>query len=131
MRQFKMPLDRPTKGCYRGLMQLHSTKLIQFLAKKHRRSQAHYRAALTEILDGITERLVRGHSLTLIGFGTFYTRVKAAGKVKDIRTGKLISYGARRQPAFHAGDLLKAATKRSAISSAKPSKAISSRKPGK
>lgn len=112
-------------------MKLYSTELVRSLARKHRRSQTHYRTALTEILDGITEQLARGHRVTLIGFGTFYTREKAGGKVKDVRTGKLLSYSARRQPAFHAGDLLKSATKRIAKSSAKPSKAKSSRKSSK
>ena len=48
-----------------------TTDLIRYLARTHGRSQAHYRHALAELLEGITEQLAYGHRVKLIGFGSF------------------------------------------------------------
>ncbi len=97
-------------------MHLYSTDLMRQLATKHRRSQAHYRAALTEITAAITEQLARGHHLTLVGFGTFYTRMQPAGTVSHIRTRKPITVPAHRVAAFRAGEGLKSAARKKVAS---------------
>jgi len=88
-------------------MKLYTTDLVRGLAKRHRRSQAHYRTALTEILEGITSQLERGHSVQLTGWGTFYTRLQPATHIKHIRTGKPITVPAHQVAAFRSGTTLK------------------------
>jgi len=90
-------------------MILGAPDLIRILAKKHRRSQAHFHGAVTELLEEISLQLSRGHTLRLIGFGAFYTRQKPASTLKDIRSGKRITIPAHRVAAFRAGATLKKA----------------------
>jgi nucleoid DNA-binding protein len=91
---------------------MHKEELIKYLAKKNRRSQHHYRTALTEILDGMKEKLVDGKEVRLFGFGTFYTKMQQAGKGRNFKTGKPMEYKPVRRVGFHAGDLLRKAVRR-------------------
>ena len=55
---------------------MHKEDLIKHLSKKYRRPQKHYQEALTEILEGITDQLKQGKPVHLLGFGSFYTRMR-------------------------------------------------------
>jgi DNA-binding protein HU-beta len=94
-------------------MKRYTTDLIRHLAKANRRPQAHYRSALSEILDGITQHLDVGHTLTLTGFGTFYTRIRPAGVLTNLATKKRMTVAPRRVAAFRVGELLKTMVARS------------------
>src|SRR5437868_3306486 len=59
---------------------MHKEELIKHLAKKNRRPQEHYRAALNEILASIQDQLAQGKEIVLTGFGSFYTRTHKGGK---------------------------------------------------
>src|SRR5436305_852083 len=91
---------------------MHKTDLIKHLAKKNRRPQEHYQVALAEILEGIQEQLAQGKEVALTGFGTFYTRMKKAGKGINFQTKKPMEYKAIRQATFRPGILLKQAVRR-------------------
>ncbi len=91
---------------------MNKEQLIKHLAKKNRRPLHHYREALTEIFDGIQEKLADGKDIKLLGFGRFYTRVHKAGKGRNFKTGKQIEYKPVRVVVFHAGELLKKVVKR-------------------
>ena len=91
---------------------MHKEQLITHLAKKNRRPKEYYRTALKETLAGIQEQLAQGKEVTFMGFGTFYTRMKKAGKARDFKTGKPIDYKPVRQAAFRAGHLLKQAVRK-------------------
>jgi nucleoid DNA-binding protein len=54
---------------------MNKEEFIKHLAKKHRRSQTHYRIALPEILEGLKEQLTDGKEIHLLGFGRFYQGV--------------------------------------------------------
>ena len=86
---------------------LYKTDLIRELARRHHRSQAHYHTALREVLSGITTALQHGQRVQLTGFGTFYSRLQPAAKIRDIRTRKTITLPVRYVVAFHVGELLK------------------------
>lgn len=58
---------------------MHKEALVKHLAKKHRRPQQHYTAAISEIFAVIGEQLAEGKEVHLIGFGTFYTRTHKGG----------------------------------------------------
>ncbi|MDR7593543.1 MAG: HU family DNA-binding protein, partial [Armatimonadota bacterium] len=57
----------------------------------------------------ITSTLRRGEKVTLVGFGTFLVRRRAAREGRNPQTGAKIRIPAKRVPAFTAGKELKSA----------------------
>lgn len=110
MRQRPLPLDFLPSPIYHEDM--NKEEFIKHLAKKNRRSQNHYRTALSEILDGIKDKLADGKEIQFLGFGKFYTRMHKGGKCRDFRTGKVKEFKPMRAVDFHAGDLLKRAVRK-------------------
>ncbi len=86
---------------------MYKTELIKRVARETRLSHR----IVGDVMDAtqrlIEETLRAGQPVTLPGFGSFYTRKRAAGKVKHIRTGQMITVSARRIAAFRAGEVLK------------------------
>jgi len=64
---------------------------------------------LTASMKVVRESLKSGQQVRLPGFGVFYTRQQPKGKLKSIRTGKMIDVAARRVAAFRVGAKLKKA----------------------
>jgi DNA-binding protein HU-beta len=90
---------------------MYKTDLVKRVAKETRLTQKVVNDVLAASHRLIEQTLRDGKSVTLPGFGTFLTRERAAGQVKDIRSGKLISYAARRIAAFRPGEFLKRAVR--------------------
>jgi len=67
--------------------------------------------AINTTLDTITASLKKGEKVTLVGFGTFLVRRRAAREGRNPQTGARIRIPARKVPAFTAGKELKAAIK--------------------
>lgn len=63
--------------------------------------------AVTAVLDAITEALVKGDKVALVGFGTFETRKRPARTGRNPRTKETIEIPATTAPAFKAGKALK------------------------
>ena len=63
------------------------------------------------VIASVTESLVKGEKVQLIGFGTFETRDRAEKQARNPRTGETMTVPATRVPAFKAGAALKAAVK--------------------
>ncbi|MEG0306031.1 MAG: HU family DNA-binding protein, partial [Oscillospiraceae bacterium] len=63
--------------------------------------------AVAAILDGITNALVSGDKVALVGFGTFETRARPERKGRNPRTKEEITIPATTAPAFKAGKALK------------------------
>ncbi|MGN1059506.1 MAG: HU family DNA-binding protein [Clostridia bacterium] len=55
----------------------------------------------------VTDELKKGEKISLIGFGTFETRQRAAREGKNPQTGAAIKIPASTVPAFKAGKALK------------------------
>src|SRR5437764_6727189 len=91
---------------------MHKQDLVKYLSRKHRRSQRHYSEAVQEIFEGISHQLAEGKHVTLLGFGTFYTRMHKPGKGINFQTNKPMEYKAHRRAGFRPGTLLKAAIRR-------------------
>ncbi len=70
-------------------------------------------AAVEAFLDMITETLVEGDRVQLIGFGSFEVRDRAARKGRNPQTGEELQIPATKVPAFRAGKGLKDAVKAS------------------
>ncbi len=62
---------------------------------------------LNIITDEITNAVSQGEAVTLIGFGTFSTRERAARTGKNPQTGQAIQIPASRTVGFKAGKALK------------------------
>lgn len=63
--------------------------------------------ALTAVIDSITDALNNGEKVSLVGFGTFEVRERAAKEGINPRSGEKIAIAARKVPAFKAGKALK------------------------
>ena len=64
-------------------------------------------AALNATLESITDALVEGEKIQLVGFGTFETRVRAGRIGKNPITGELIEIAPSRSAALKVGKSLK------------------------
>ena len=82
-------------------------ELVAKMAKDAKISKAAAGKALNGAIDGITKALKKGDSVTLVGFGTFSVKHRAARSGRNPRTGETIKIKASKNPAFKAGKALK------------------------
>ena len=64
--------------------------------------------AIGAVIDGITDALVRGERVTLVGFGTFRMVTRKARTGRNPQTGGAIQIPTKKVPKFVAGTALKA-----------------------
>jgi DNA-binding protein HU-beta len=70
-------------------------------------SKADAARAVDAMLDVITRALKKGDTVTLVGFGTFSVRKRAARMGRNPQTKEQIKIKASKNPAFKAGKALK------------------------
>ena len=63
--------------------------------------------ALNAFIGGVQNAVKAGDKVSLIGFGTFETRARAAREGKNPQTGEKIKIAACKVPAFKAGKAFK------------------------
>ena len=83
------------------------TELIAEMAEKSNLSKKDLEKALKAFTETITEALVIGDKVQLVGFGTFEVRDSKAKTAKNPRTGEMIQVEAKKAPVFKAGKSLK------------------------
>ncbi|MCR4947077.1 MAG: HU family DNA-binding protein [Lachnospiraceae bacterium] len=88
---------------------MNKTELIAAVAEKTGLKKTESGKAVDAVVAAITEELKKGDKVTLIGFGTFETRSRAARTGRNPQTGKEIKIKASKAPAFKAGKALKEA----------------------
>ena len=86
---------------------MNKAELIDAVASSADLSKASATQAVDAVLDTITEILSKGDSVTLVGFGTFEVRARAARTGRNPQTGEEIQIKASKAPAFKAGKALK------------------------
>ena len=86
---------------------MNKAELIDAVASSADLSRASATQAVDAVVDTITERLRKGDSVTLVGFGTFEVRDRAARMGRNPQTGEEIQIKASKAPAFKAGKALK------------------------
>jgi DNA-binding protein HU-beta len=86
---------------------MNKAELISSIAKSSKLSKTDSKNALNTIISAITQSLTKGEAVTLIGFGTFEVRDRAARAGRNPRTGETIQIKAAKNPAFKAGKALK------------------------
>ncbi len=86
---------------------MNKAELIEAVAEKNEMTKAAATRAVDSVLSTITETLVSGDQVTLVGFGTFQVRERAARVGRNPRTGEAIDIKASKIPSFKAGKALK------------------------
>lgn len=86
---------------------MNKSELIDAIAEKAELSKAAADRALKAMLDTITDAVAKGEGVSLIGFGTFESRPRAARTGKNPQTGATIKIAATTVPAFKAGKAFK------------------------
>ena len=82
-------------------------ELVSAVAEKTGFSKKNSETALVAVIESITEALKNGEKVSLVGFGTFEVRTRAAREGINPQTQKKIKIPAKKIPAFKAGKLLK------------------------
>ena len=86
---------------------MNKAELIEAVADAAELNKATATRAVDAMLSGITDTLKKGEQVTLIGFGTFEVRERAARAGRNPQTGAAIEIKASKAPAFKAGKALK------------------------
>ncbi len=86
---------------------MNKTELAAVIADKADISKDKANEVLTAITDEITTALARQETVSLIGFGSFSPRQRAARKGKNPQTGAIIDIPASNSVGFKAGKALK------------------------
>ncbi len=86
---------------------MKKAELAAVVAEKAGLTKKDADAAITAVVEAVTEALVNGDKVQLVGFGTFEVRERGARTGKNPRTGEVIEIAACKQPAFKAGKALK------------------------
>ena len=86
---------------------MNKTELVAAIAAKTELSKKDSEKALKAFIEVVTEELVKGGKVQLVGFGTFEVADRAARTGKNPQTGKAIKIAASKAPKFKAGKALK------------------------
>lgn len=86
---------------------MSKTDLIEFIAEKAGLSKADAGRALDATMEGITKGLKKEGKVTLVGFGTFAAKKRAARNGINPLTKETIKIPAKVAPSFKAGSKLK------------------------
>ena len=86
---------------------MNNAELIEAVAEAADISKAGASRAVDAVLDSITAAMKKGDQVTLVGFGTFLVRERAARTGRNPKTGEPIDIAAAKVPSFKAGKALK------------------------
>ena len=86
---------------------MNKTELIATVAEKAELSKKDAEAAITAMVDAITEALSQEEKVQLVGFGSFEVKKRAARTGLNPRTKETIEIPASAVPTFKAGKALK------------------------
>ncbi|CUB02213.1 HU family DNA-binding protein [Marinomonas fungiae] len=86
---------------------MNKSELIDAIATSADLSKAAASNALDATLKAIEEALANGDQVTLVGFGTFSVKERAARTGRNPQTGEEIQISAAKVPSFKAGKGLK------------------------
>ena len=86
---------------------MNKAELIEAVAASADLSKADATKAVEAVLGTITDTLKKGDQVTLVGFGTFQVKDRAARTGRNPQTGQAIQIAASKVPGFKAGKALK------------------------
>ncbi|MEO6698792.1 MAG: HU family DNA-binding protein [Paraperlucidibaca sp.] len=86
---------------------MNKSELIDRIAEAANLTKADAGRALDATVGAVTAALKSGDAVTLVGFGTFAVKERAARTGRNPQTGKEIAIAASKTPSFKAGKGLK------------------------
>jgi DNA-binding protein HU-beta len=86
---------------------VNKSELVDHIAESADITKAAASRALDATIEAITQSLKDSESVSLVGFGTFLVRERAARTGRNPQTGAAIQIKAAKVPAFKAGKALK------------------------
>jgi DNA-binding protein HU-beta len=88
-------------------MKMNKTELVERVAESTGKTKKESNAVVDTVLSIISDALSSGEKVSLIGFGNFEVRERAARTGRNPQTGEEIQIEASRVPAFKPGKQLK------------------------
>ncbi len=86
---------------------MNKAELIDAVSSQCSIGKSEATRAVDAVFDTITATLKAGDSVSLVGFGAFVVKARAARAGRNPRTGETIEIAATRVPGFKAGKALK------------------------
>ncbi|MES9940594.1 MAG: HU family DNA-binding protein [Candidatus Thiodiazotropha sp. 6PLUC2] len=86
---------------------MNKAELIEAMAESADISKAAAGRALDGMVSAVTDAMKAGDTLSLVGFGTFSVKERAARDGRNPQTGETIKIKASKIPSFKAGKALK------------------------
>ena len=86
---------------------MNKEELVQEISKKAKVTQKEATEVLNSLVETVQKTVAKGEKVTLVGFGTFESRKRAARTGRNPQTGKEIKIAAKNVPAFSAGKKFK------------------------
>ncbi|MBP7211257.1 HU family DNA-binding protein [bacterium] len=86
---------------------MNKEELVKEVAKKAKVSQKAAADVIAAALETIEKSVSKGKKVTLVGFGTFEPRKRAAREGRNPQTGAKLKIAAKTVPAFSAGKRFK------------------------
>ncbi len=86
---------------------MNKTELIAAVSEKSGLSKKDAEKALVAVVDSLTDAMVKGDKVQLVGFGSFESKTREARMGRNPKTKETIEIPATRVPVFKAGKALK------------------------
>ena len=86
---------------------MNREELVAEIAKNAKVTKKAAADVLTATIDAIQTAVKKGDKVTLVGFGTFERRARAARTGRNPQTGATLKIAAKKVPAFSAGKKFK------------------------
>lgn len=102
---------------------MNKESLVAAVAGKTKLSKKDTEATIEAAVAAIIGAMGKGDRVTLVGFGTFVVKQRAAREGRNPRTGAVLKIAARKAPAFIAGKAL-----REVVANAKTKKAAAKKR---
>ena len=86
---------------------MNREELVKEIAKSKKKKKKSVSEVLSATVESIQNTVKKGDKVTLVGFGTFESRRRAARNGRNPQTGKEIKIAAKTVPVFSAGKKFK------------------------
>lgn len=91
---------------------MNKEELVQAVAKATKATQKDVAEIINAFIETVEKTVSSGQKVTLVGFGTFESRKRAARTGRNPQTGAAIKIAAKKVPAFSAGKQFKERVKK-------------------
>lgn len=86
---------------------MNKEDLVKIISAKTKVSRKDAAVCLNATLDSISKALGKGQKVTLVGFGSFQVRTRAAREGRNPRTGEVLHIPSKKSPVWVAGKSLR------------------------